>query len=78
MVKYHTVHKCMQCRYHATGRADGKTKFKIIVMCGATGKYFLLTNEMIEYGNYPIPDGCPLHEMNNPLEEVAEVVNCEK
>jgi len=74
MTKFHTVHQCLHCRYHDTGRVHKGIFFKYVIMCGATNRYILLTKDMIETGDFQMPNYCPLHDMKNPPSDI-EVTN---
>ena len=60
-MKFQTIKKCMQCKFCELGRRKPVMpgdQFKIIIMCGATGKYILLTSEMLDCAE--LPEWCPL------------------
>ena len=65
-MKFHTVKKCLQCKFCEEGKRRSKSTYMsrdmqtIIIMCGATGRYQLISPNQLDADIVLIPDYCPL------------------
>lgn len=70
MAKYHTIKKCLECKFCEVGRRKPKYSptvitrdlYAIIIMCGAVGKYQLVTKNQMANDEIAFPSYCPLPE----------------